>query len=176
MGLKSNFNRRKSGRRGGKWPFALSFCGFDKGRRWTKDVPILYRKGPHSSVFPGPATVDTVDGRYEIGVVRGGGYNVSVQSEGYRFGSTITLRPRLAQRLRADVELALAATISGRVVDDQGAPVVGAVVQRHPVTTDTTTTDADGRFTISTAPGWVHWVSAHHGNLVGTTKVGLVPA
>ena len=75
-------------------------------------------------------------------------------------GTQIVLSPmsmRASARSGAK-EIQQQKTVSGRIVDEQGEPVIGAnVVEKE--TTNGTVTDADGRFSLSVAPNGVLHVS-----------------
>ncbi len=72
------------------------------------------------------------------------------------------------------VELVLAGTLSGRLVDEDGRAIEGAASAAYPVVgkrptvfpSDECTTDADGRFRLRLRPGVVHWFVFEHADRV----------
>lgn len=125
-------------------------------------------------VFDLPVQVETVDGRYRVGVIPGRAYNVTGNADGYRFSGGVTQHPEAGETVTLNFKLKLESSIQGVVVDQDGAPVAGATVYRYPATTRTTTTDEDGAFIISTTPGYEHQVAARKDGQVGTAWIGKV--
>ncbi|HUS29510.1 MAG TPA: sigma-70 family RNA polymerase sigma factor [Kofleriaceae bacterium] len=119
--------------------------------RDTKPVPgaHLFINGPNERELP-PVIADA-DGHYEVHGLRAGPWTVAASSE--RDGAFGTepkaVDVRLGKTSEVNIDLAFAASISGKVVDQTGAPVPGvAVLFRHTQMDDAgwAVTSLDGTF------------------------------
>lgn len=103
------------------------------------------------------------EGRYRLDGLQPGTWRVRASSEAAGActysGTRVTLSA--GDDVRADVELELAATISGVVVDEQGAPVRGVMVEYRQRDSDFGRggTDAQGRFTCTAMSGGGDYVA-----------------
>ncbi len=85
---------------------------------------------------PGPdekhdQTISEQDGHFALASLRPGLYSVFAWHEGYRMGSVHALEVTNGGEAQADVELAAALSLTGRVMDPEGQPVAGAEVTGH---------------------------------------------
>jgi hypothetical protein len=95
------------------------------------------------------------EGRYEVGLDRGGRYRVSVQDGGLgRFRGRRTIAVEVPEQAEASVDVVLSVNaLAGWVSSSEGTPVTGAVVTARaeaadatPGSTVTATSEADGSF------------------------------
>jgi hypothetical protein len=97
----------------------------------------------------GPETRTQASGEYRVARIPSGTYDVRVSRTGYRR----TTRPGVTfgnggQILRLDIALTEGRTISGRVVADDGTPLLGATVIGNNEEVSTCRTDAQGNFAL----------------------------
>lgn len=117
-------------------------------------------------------TQSDAEGRYEIrGLQPGYVKNIMASADGYALGSVeqIAFPVRAGESLRVDLALSPAIPITGRVLDEQDRPIVGAAVnfaahvpgripgQSHPITQ--ALTDDEGRYQLAAVAGTAGVVS-----------------
>ena len=126
---------------------------------------------------PPRETTAGADGRFVLGGLAEGSYAVSARAAAA--AALVDGVERFGAGPFADVELALApaAQVSGRAVDETGAPVAGARVVLGSAAADAaqrrTLSDSDGRFTLEGLPpgGWV--VDGHAPGLLPPARRAL---
>lgn len=152
----------KVARPGDEVTLALAELGTIEGQATLDGQPLT----SFSLSVEGPAShsmhVRDSGGHFEIGRLDPGTYRVVVRTpEGSGHGE-VTLAA--GQTARQDIALEHLVAVTGRIMDDQGAPVVGAVIMlgegsegKVSIESDGEqeqhTTDEEGRFEVTCAPG-----------------------
>jgi protocatechuate 3,4-dioxygenase beta subunit len=107
--------------------------------------------------------VSDVEGKYRIEGLPAGEYTARFEAEGYVTANSRELKVAAGATVRLSTELWARATLSGRVLDDQGRPAAKLAVELHryrggqPVKT---TTDEEGRYTFGGVSPGVYAIAA----------------
>jgi hypothetical protein len=121
----------------------------------------------------GPVTVTATtnaEGLYSVGVLPVGTYTVSFEASGYisPADQTVTITgPNTTQTING--ELNLPSTISGTVTDPTGAPLAGATVTADGPVFVTTTTGADGTYSLTGLDIGTYTVTFHADGFIDPT-------